>query len=249
MKLSQDKLLIRKKLYLIMGLAFAVIYTVYCFAISPALVYTANDIAYEGTVIPALLDYLGRFAVIVAISVAYAVIVCGAFRFDPENFKGGIVVFIAATLYKYTANVTMDWIMKGSISVDWIWDIVNIVFYTALEAIQLAVVWAVVKHFAAKNRGVVSEGYPFERFYDKKNHFLRAAFFCALTVFISKIFGRFVNDLYSLVLYGFPEKGETWLIMATAYIFEAVFGLLCYVIIVFALTKLMDKLILNARES
>lgn len=249
MKLSREDLILRKKLYFIMALVMGIAYTLCCFAISPLLVYIGNDIAFEGTVLPILLDYVGRLVEIVAISAAYAVLICGAFRLAPENFKLGIVVFAVATLYKYTANVTMDWIINGSVPAGWIWDVVNVLFYTALEMVQLLIVWAIIKHFAAR---IISGGsvawYPFDRFYDKNNPCLRAAFFSSLTVFLSKIFGRVINDIYSLIIWGLPQKGITWVIMAAEYVFEMIFGLLCYVVIIFTLTKLMDKLLLKSRE-
>ncbi len=249
MKLIGNDLILRKKLYLIMALIMGGAYTLYCFAVSPALVYIGNDIAFNGTVVPDFLYYFGRIIEISAISAAYAVLICGAFRFTKENFKFGVLVFAIATLYKYTSNMAIDWVMNGSIPMSWLWDVVNVIFYTVLELIQLLIVWAIIKHFAAKiTSGGSTEWYPFSGFYEKNNPCLRAGFFCSLVMLCSKLFGRVVNDIYSMVLLGLPEKGLTWVIMAAEYLFEMIFGLLCYIVIVFTLTKLMDKLILKSRE-
>ncbi len=260
MKPMGNDVTLRKKLYLIMAIIMGAAYTVYCFAISPALIFVGSDIAFEGTVLPTLLEYLGKLVEILAVSAAYALILCGAFELLSENFKGGLLVFSLVTLYKYAGNVAMSWIMNGSIPVLWIWDVVNVIFFTALEAIQLLIVWAIVRHFAAKTRvgadakgkTALTEGcdwYPFGKFYDGGNPCLKATFYCSLTVVCSKLFGRIVNDIYSLLLGGLPEKAVTWAVMSAYYLFELLFGVICYVVMVFTVTKLMDKLFLKKSES
>lgn len=254
MKPIGNDVTLRRNLYFIMAAIMGAAYTLYCFVIFPVLTYIGSDIAFEGTAVPVLVEYLGKLVEALAISVAYAIILCGVFEFSSGNFKGGLLVFVLATLYKYAGNVVMDWATNGSVPASWIWDIVNVLFFTALETVQLLIVWTVIKHFAAKARekDALAEGgawYPFGKIYDKSNPCLRASLFCALIVFLSKIFGLLVNDIYSLIVWGLPKKAVSWVIMSAYYLGELLFGIICYVVIIFTVTKLMDRLILKNRKS
>ena len=231
-----------------MAIFLAAAFTLNGAVIAPIYISVSNDISFDGTLVPILLEYTIEIIELVAVSIAYAFVAFGVFNFGSRNFSGGVLVFIGLTLYKYALNMIVDWYMGGSIPTSWLLDLTNAVSYTALEAIQLLIVWLIINHFAKKRASgkggetpALEGEYPFSRCFDMKNSYLRAAFFCALVIVISKAFGRAVNDIYSIVNYGFPEKAATWGMMVLYYVFEAVKGVAGYFVMYLTLSELLGK--------
>ena len=233
-----------------MAICLAIAFTLNGALIAPIYISVSNDISFDGTFLPILLEYLIEILELAVISIAYAFIVFGVFNFGVGKFRGGALVFVGLTLYKYTLNMLADWFMGGSVPTTWLLDAVNVVSYTVLEAIQLLVVWMIINHIAKKRvreNGELSPAldgeYPFSRCFDMNNSYLRAAFLCALVIVISKIFGRAVNDIYSIATYGFPEKAATWGMMVLYYVLEAVKGVAGYFVMYLTLSSLLGKVV------
>lgn len=229
-----------------MAIALAIAFTLNGALIAPIYISVSNDISFDGTFVPIVLEYLIVITEMVAISIAYASVIYGTFNFGVGKFRGEALVFIGLTLYKYALNMLADWFMGGSVPTTWLLDAVNALFYTAMEAIQLLVVWLIVNHIARKREGVKGAAmpdreYPFSCGIDMKNSYLRAAFFCALVIVVSKVFGRAVNDIYSIATYGFPEKAATWGMMVLYYVLEAVKGVAGYFVIYLTLSGLLGR--------
>lgn len=250
MKLSQNDLNLRKKLYLVSAVSFAVLYSLCCFVISPLNVSVNSNIAFGETILPDLLYYLGKIAELAAIAVSYATIIYGIYRFSLLGSKGSVAIFLLATVCKYTANTLVSWLFDGGIPSAWLWDLINVLFYTLLEAIQLAVVLLFVNSILTRQKqkdkilsaaGKAIPVYPFRKAYDKENCLMRAAMAAAAVVFVSKIFGQLVNDVYYILAAGMPKEVNTVILMLVSYLSHALFGAICYVAVILTLLKLVEK--------
>ena len=216
-----------------------------------------SNVAYDNSFAPDVMLYLNTLVELFAMAVFYGVLIFGIYKFCPSGFKGAPFIFILTTLYKYTANVFMDWYKNGSIPLEWIWDVIDVIFYTVLEAIPLLIVLAlaksIFKHHAEKERAFAKIGksisvYPFEKIYDKSNPLQKSAFVCALVVFFSKLLGSLTNDIAAIIESGLPKETKTVWLMLTAYISNVIFGLLCFIITSLVLNNLMERCNVFSKE-
>lgn len=246
---------IRKRLYLLNAVSFAVCYSVCCFVILPIVFYMDSDIAYESSVLPSILYYFKVILEIIAVSLAYATAIYGIYRLGNRNFRGIIVVFAASTAYKYFANVLVSWIFtEQSIPVGWFMDIVDVLYFTVLEAVQLLIVFCLAARFIGRYRNrydavarlgeSVSDGdrvFPLKWTYDKSNCISKSVFVCAVITFAAKTLGTLVSDVWNIILYRLPNSASDIAMMIFAYVLNAVLGALCYFATVFALTVIFER--------
>lgn len=237
MKLTQNDLKSRKLAYGVSIVSFAALYALYCFVLLPLTRMLEGNVMFANSFLVTVLSFAGRIAELLAMSVSFAVIFVCCFRYGAKNARGASLIFLLAAFCKYTANMAVDWGFSGAVSQDWLWDVINVLFFTALEAILLAVVLAVGKHAMRRASDAV---YPFRGLYDKTNALMRAALGCAVTVMASKVAGQIVNDFYYIVTGGFPKLLSTWLLMAAAYLSYVIFGILCYFAVVFTMIKVLE---------
>lgn len=245
--MSQNDQSLKKRLYILSGGALLALYSLLCLVISPIYIELINDIAYESSPLPDVLNYLGVMLELLAIAIFYAALIFGIYKFCLSEFKGGVVLFLSATLYKYSANMLMDWYKNGSVPREWPVDVLNVLFYFVLEATQLVIILALINRvlknkpeISGKN-GSASEAYSFEKLYDKKNPLMRSALVCSVVVFLSKTLGLLINDVTTIVMYGLPQQASTVGLMALTYLSNLLFGFLCYVVTIFVLMKLAGR--------
>ncbi len=237
------------------AITFAVVYTLNALIISPIGIMLAADVVYADSVLPTLLAYIAEFTEICAISVCYAVMITRLYA----SQKSGILfaIFISATAYKYIANTAVSWILSGSIPSMWAWDVVNVVYFTVLELLQLTVVFLLARSIIGKytDKRLLaqrvfektgeslpqSSPYPFERVYDKGNCLLRSAFICATVTFIAKLFGNVVSDVWAILTFGFPTEWQTWMYMLFSYASKALFGVIVYFTVYMTLQSFLKK--------
>lgn len=242
--MSQNDYSLKKKLYAVGGAAIFSLYSLLCFVISPIYVATVNDIAYDDTIVPELLSYLGVMVELMAIAIFYAVLILGIHKFCLSKFRGGIVLFILATLYKYSINVLMDWLKNGSIPREWFIDVANVLFYCLLEAIQLVLILFIAKRILTKaqdTKYAATDKISFVGLYNSNNPFMRSALACSLVVALSKILGLLINDVMTMAISGLPEKAGTVGLMILAYLSNVLLGFLCYVVLLFVIMKLVER--------
>ena len=243
----------RKMLYSVTAIALFALYTLCCFVLSPLYTSAVSDISFSDSILPdALMLLYGAFEVI-AISVAYAAMIRGLFRFGVKGYAGGFGIFMGATLYKYLANTLISWLYGGIASAEVGSDLLNILFYVLLEGIQLLVVILIVRRTVAGDREraeyarregiklLVAAEEPMTRLFDRKHPMCRAAIYCAAVVFASKLLGEVFNDLVAIIAFGLPERAVTALLMALNYLSCAVFGAICYGAVVLLLFILQEK--------
>ncbi len=248
MSFLKNELAVQRRVCCVMAIVLFVAYTLICAVVYPVSTLTSNDIMYSETVIPMLLEYAYTVVELFAISAAYGLLIFGVFAFSVKEFGWGVIIFIGATVYKYALNTFADWAVNGSVPAEWLWDVADLLYYSALEAVQLIIVLVVVGHIAKLRRngkkGYLSlrDGeYPFANVVYLKNPYLGAAFACAVTDRALRALVRLINDVYTVIVSGFPEKGTTWLIMGLTYVLEIAAGVLCYGVIVLILSRILGE--------
>ncbi len=226
-------------------ISFAILYALCCFAIYPASVTIADDVAFEDTVVPELVEYLGSLTEIVAIAVAYAVIVYAIYSGKKKNVNCTVLIFAISTLLKYLATMAMYWAIYGSIPLEWGWDLANAVYYTALELLQLLIVIGVASNIlnSSKRARPLNNGaeYRIKGLYDRKNPLMRAALWCAVISAAAKILGILIDDVFTMIISGLPQNAETVPLMLLNYVSNVIFGAVCYFVMLIVLVKLAEK--------
>ena len=249
------------------GMIFGVIYSLNCFVISPLITHLTADVVYADTAIPTLLGYLYEILELVAIAFSYSVLIMTLYRYGRKKCVGVFVLFTIATLYKYFANTLCTWLSDGGLPSLWGWDVVNVVFYTALELLQLFVIYLIVGRIITKftdrrlaieraikktlSTSETEEGsaasltekmrdpYPFEKVFDKDNCLLRSAFICGVVTLVAKlVVGALISDIWLILLSGIPQEGETWLLMIVNYTVKIILGAVTYFIIYISMSHL-----------
>ena len=224
------------------AVSFAILYALCCFVIFPVNVLMSDDVAFEGTVIPELIGYIGAVAEIVAIAVAYAAIVYTIYLGGKNGVKGIATIFAIATLCKYMLRTAIYWVIYGSISLEWGWDMANAVFYTALEFLQLLIVISVTSRILDKTRPSADGTEScFTQLYDGKNPLMRAALWCSVIAVATKILGSLADDVFTMVITGLPQNPETVILMLVNYVSNVIFGAVCYFVMLAVMIKLADK--------
>lgn len=247
-----------KRLYFIGGLALLLLYSVNCFVILPVRNMLASDIVFASNIVLInLMSLLSELLEVTAISFFYATFLLALYRCGARKGAAMLGIFAAVTAYKYAANTAVSWAYEGSIPSAWGLDIANVLFYVALEMLQLIILYALVQKMITahtdardvRNRAIEKAGgqaekdrvYPFTRLYEKSNCLLRSALTCAVVTVIAKCLGSLISDIWLIALYGLPEDPSTWLLMAVNYISMAIFGFVVYFVTVAGMNALFDK--------
>ncbi len=233
----------------------AAVYSLNAFLILPIGSMLANDVIYSDSILTVLLQYISEIAEVCAVSVCYAFMLVTLYN----NGKTGrvFVIFGCITAYKYIANTAVSWIISGSVPETWVWDIVNVAYFTALELLQLYIIFLFVRSIIGRytDERLVAQrvfektgetvncekAYPFKRHYDKNNCLLRSAYVCALVAFIAKLFGEVTNDILYIAAWGFPSEWQTWLYMPINYASRALFGVITYLTVYTAMNSMLKK--------
>lgn len=238
MKLSQKDKNFKKKLYVAFAIAGIVLYGLYCFVLLPSYFTVVNDIAYD-KVVSEILYFVGRVVEILAISGFCATVIYGVYRFGASNFLGGYFIFCGMSLYKYTANVAVDWITEGSIPVDFWQDILFAVGYAVGEIVPYVIAFFIVRGIIKNYREEASllqkadrgnKPLPFEGLFGFSNCLLSSAFVCAVTVLVTKLGGQLIYDLQTVV---FVTNVP---LMILDYLTNVIFAVLCYFVIILVIS-------------
>ena len=235
-----------KRTNVTVAVSFAILYAICCFVIFPASVLMSDDVAFEGTVVPELISYLGAVAEVTAIAVAYAAIVYGIYSFGKSNVKGIVGIFAIATFCKYVFRTVIYWAIYGSIPLEWGWDVANAVFYTALELLQLLIVAGVISGILSKTSSREDDvEYRFAKLYDGKNPLMRAALWSSVIAVAAKIGGSLADDIFTMVITGLPKDPETVILMIVNYASNVIFGAICYLVMIAVIFKLTGKRVIG----
>lgn len=246
--MKKDVKPISKKWILISVGAALVIYSVIGFIIWPAMAYLSSDAVYTDTLLPDILNYLADMLEIGAVSIFYAAMITLLYKYN-RGMVTLTAAFCAVTVYKYFINIAMTWYNSGSVPLLWYWDLVDVLFYTLLELIQLLVIYFFVKRFIDEfialretkqkfareensDATIIQEPYPFNKLFSFKNCLLTSALVCAIITFVAKVSGVVVGDLWFIYLTGWPSSIETWLLMLLNYTSMILSGVLVYFFVI-----------------
>ncbi len=256
-KVRKNRDTVSRKWLRIALVIFAAVYSVKSIFMSYLNIVLSSDVLYSDTVLPVILDYVGELLELGAIAACYAVMICILYRCGKQGVRPLFALFALATAYKYLANMTVLWVISGSIPSSWIMNIVDVLYYTALEFFQLVIVYLIIrpvieryrseKALAEKKLSILGEDcgvslpsvYPLETVYDKNNCLCRSAYFCSVVIFIAKLSGDVISDLWMILSAGLPNEWVTWVLMAVNYLSKVIFAGAAYFIIYAAVSFLL----------
>jgi hypothetical protein len=231
----------------------AAIYSINAFLILPLVRMLASDIMYSGSFLLIVLEYFAEIIEVCAVSVCYAFML--ATLYDGGKTGKIFAIFAGLTAYKNLATTAMMWIELGKVPELWVWDIVDDIYFTALELVLLLIIFQITKRIIGvytdkrevaqrvlKKTGEMPElevVYPFVRIYDRANCLLKSAGVCAIVTFIAKALGEVANDVLYIASSGFPKEGITWVYMIVNYVSKALFGVLVYITVCVSLNVML----------
>jgi hypothetical protein len=230
----------KKTLYLFCAVSFAALYALQALILEPIYAGVAADVM-SSPILAELLYYLCVAVEFLAVCIGYAVAIFGVFKFGARSFKGFIGIFSAAAFAKYLCKTAVNWSYTGAIPRLWYMDIIDVVYFTALEVLQLLIVWAVISKICNGTRRQDRAEFEFFKLFDRANPLMRASLWTAVISFVVRLLLQIGNDVMTILMYGAPEKIETSVLMVVSYVSTIIFGLFCYLVIVFTLSKLQAK--------
>ncbi len=234
----------------------AAVFSINAFIIWPLIRLLSSDVLYANTWPLLLTEYMIEIFEVVAVSVIYALMIVSIYEGEKESRV--FVIFGALSAYRNLANVLVLWIEAKSVPKLWVWDVVNVLYYTALELVLLLIIFLISRRainshndkrliaqrvFESTGESVpVEAAYPFKRIYDKNNCLLRSVGVCAVVTFAAKTFGQVANDIWFIIADGLPSQATTWRDMILNYISKAIFGAVVFFAVRIALTVMLkDK--------
>lgn len=228
---------LKKRLYLIAAISFAVLYSLHALVLEPIYTGAVANVATDG-ILSDVLYYLCVAVELAAIYIFYAVAIFGIFRFGGKGFRGAILIFCVASVGKYLLKTAVSWFYVGAIPSYWYIDLFDVIYFSLLEVIQLLIIWAIVSRVVAKKRG---EKLSFSKLYDGENVLMRASLLVSIVELAARLLLQISSDLVTIVMYGLPDKVETPVLMAISYLSTAIFAVLCYLAVVFLLSRLQER--------
>ena len=73
------------------------------------------------------------------------------------------------------------------------------------------------------------------------NCLLKSAFVCAVVIFVAKLFGALVSDVWLIIVYGAPKDAVTWLYMLLNYLSRIIIAAIAYLAVFISMTFLMKN--------
>jgi len=233
----------------------AVIYSLNSFLLLPIGRILNDNVLYVDSALPMIIGYVAEFAESIAVAIIYGLMLTNLY-FGRKN--GGVfVIFASLTAYKYLADTAMSWVEAGKVAELWIWEIVDVIYFTGLEVVLLLIVLTVSRKIMEgySDERILAQRvfektgekveyqrvYPFKKLYDRTNCLLRAVGACALLTVAAKLLGELVNDVMYILSYGFPKQWITWVYMIVNYASKLLFGIISYATIYVFLNKTLKE--------
>lgn len=245
MKPTQTDKINKKRLCIFTLLAGALLYSLYCFVIEPAYIASLYDVTYEGSVVPDVLNYLGRIVEVIAMSLCYATAAYYIYSLGGKGFGGALLIYLALGAYKYGANMLMSWVQSGETLdvwyIDLLFALINLFTETIPYLIACLIFKGIFESYRQRNAILAKAGraesvYPFTKLYDKNNPLMKAALTSALALLIPKLLGQILNDVIQIVeITNLP-------LMILAYLLNIIFGVLGYITVTFAFVLYFEKI-------
>lgn len=238
-KINEPRVIKRNVISIII---MAAVSSINAFLIMPFLRLLSNDVLYDGTWPLWVAEYFTKVLEVCAVSIGYALLI--AYIYEQRKVWQVFVIVGSLTAYRNAANMLELWIDAKRVSSSWMWEVINVLYYTALELVLLLVICLIAKKAIEKHsdRTLIAQrvfestgevvpveaAYPFRRIFDKNNCLLAAAGVCSIVTFVAKIFGQLADDIWYIIADGWPTRASTWGAMALNYISQVIFGLVVY---------------------
>ena len=244
-----------KKRNLISAIIIAAVFSINAFLIVPFLALLSNDVLYADGWPLLVAEYFTRLLDVCAVSIGYALLI--TYIYETRRVRGVFAIIGLLFAYRNTANMLALWIDARRVSSSWIWEAVNVLYYTALELVLVLIIYLIAKRAIEKHhdRAIIAQrvfestgenlpveaAYPFKRIFDRKNCLLSAAVTCAIVTFVAKIFGQLADDIWYIIADGWPTQASTWGAMALNYVSQVIFGLAVYFAVRTALVVMLKR--------
>ncbi len=245
MVLTEKERNIKKTLLIVALVSFAVFYSIYSWVILPRYIASLYNIVYENSAVPDVLNYSADAFEMMGLAVFYGVLCYGMYCLGHKKMRSMIFLFVGANLYKYTSNMIMTWIDGGKVPLDFGFDIINAIYYTATEMLTFVIVWFICKGIinsylskqaSLEKNGKAESAVPFSGIYQKGNCLMKSALMCSLVMFGLKFVFQLINDLVTV------EEVVNVGLMIVSYASNVIFGIICYFVMLFTMMTLGEKL-------
>lgn len=219
----------------------ALLYCLYCFVLVPLSIRFANDVVYADTALPTVIEIIYDTVEVLAISLSYAVLIYSVYRYGLSGSVASMIVFCVITLFKYFANLSMDWInygfdvseLAGDLFVILLPFLLEILQYFAVVLISHKIISSYVTAKEKRNLQLIENGkeelsenfgvYPFSGVVNMKNPIMKVAFWSGVVIAVTSTLQSV--PFYFMVTYlaGFPLFS-----VLSQIITSAIEGVVCY---------------------
>ena len=233
----------RGKIYLILALLGAVIYSLYCFAVMP--LYNTMAINYEiGLVDPIVLELVrfgARLVDVLAVSLAGSMVIYAVYRLSLAKTMGGCLIFAGLGLYKYVASTVYEWIDSGYVPSDFLLQILEAFVETVIWILPfvaaLFIVNAIIKSYKNTSGAARLTGDENSDSIGKKGGFsclVLSVMVLSLTVLTVNAGGQLIYDILTL-----ERVTDPWLMLwdYLSHALLAVIGYSASLLLIFVLNK------------
>lgn len=242
---------LRARLNVFLAVVMGLIYCLYCFALVPLSLRLSSDIVYSSSALVTVIEVIYDTAEIIAISLGYAVLIYSVFRYGLSDSIPTVIIFCAVTLFKYVANLCMDWINYGFSTESLGKDILVILLPFLLEVLQFLAILLISHRVISGYREVYrrvqevqtlpsedDEGvYPFSGAVNRKNPLMRAALYSGIVVVITCILQSVPYYFMVSYIYGaFPFVSAISQIVGSV-----IEGVVCYFAVILFLMLFFEQ--------
>ena len=242
-------------------IAICIFYALY-FVSVPILLSVNANYQYKITLIPQLVQFMGKVFEVCGIAVIYAVATYSLYRFGTRAYARAYVICGVSAFIKCFFAQTVYWILSGGIPAfnngfleEFLW---LIVLPAALEVMQFTVFLLIAKSaiikfrkgyeigkHANESRGIEypdmdSWVFPFDKLFNLKNPLLRGCFVGGLVIMVSKVLLSVLEEV-DMALNGLAIKtvGDA-LGTVARFASDIACGVLAYTVMVFMMIKAFE---------
>lgn len=242
---------LRKRLNIFLAVVMGLIYCLYCFVLVPLSLRLASDVVYSSSAVVTVIEVIYDIAEIIAISLGYAALIYSMFRYGLSDSIPTVIIFCCVTLFKYVANLCMDWVNYGFDIQSLGRDILVILLPFLLEVLQFLAIMLISHRVISRYREVYGradgdscgtckddEGvYPFSGVVNRKNPLMRVSLYSGMVVIITCILQSVPYYFTVSYIYGeFPFVSVLSQILGSV-----IEGVVCYFAVILFLMMFFER--------
>ena len=208
------------------------------FVILPINYNIINNIVYNLTVLPLVLQFLSSVTELIVFWCALAILIYGISVMGLRKSRPLIVTYGLAIVYKHLINFVLDCFRFGALQLS----LLSSVSFNVIMEVLIATVVIVLSHKFAKENSRLGDRqrvhlFPFRKILDTDNPIQRAALAATLTITIPRIVSRIIFD----IAVGFPTSIPDLLWMIVYYLLDIVTGVVGYLVMVYVIMSIEQK--------